>query len=271
MDTQNPQARQMADESMVRTLAAQAEAIWPEEQRLFQRYQLPDAPRVLDAGCGTGECTARLGALYPRAELLGVDVLEESLARARRRCAELGARVRFERRSVFGLELPDESFDLTVCRHVVHSIPDTPRVLAELRRVTRRGGWLHLIAEDYGMLHFSPGALDPDEFWREAPRAFAAATGTDLHVGRRAPGLLRAAGLAEVRVDYVVVDTERVPRATFAAILEAWRDGYVEPVAQHTRFDAAAATAFFEASLAAILDPARYAVWFVPVVSGRVP
>ena len=36
----NPQAAQMADESMVRTLHAQAEVIWPQEQQLFARYGL---------------------------------------------------------------------------------------------------------------------------------------------------------------------------------------------------------------------------------------
>ena len=40
----------MADESMVRNLAAQAEAIWPQEQALFARYGL-GAARVLDVGC----------------------------------------------------------------------------------------------------------------------------------------------------------------------------------------------------------------------------
>jgi hypothetical protein len=32
--------------------------------------------------------------------------------------------------------------------------PQPERVIAELARVTRRGGYLHLIQEDYGMLHF---------------------------------------------------------------------------------------------------------------------
>ena len=60
MDHLNPQAREMADESMVRTLAAQADAIWPQEQLLFGRYQLPAQAHVLDAGCGTGEISTRL-------------------------------------------------------------------------------------------------------------------------------------------------------------------------------------------------------------------
>jgi len=37
----NPQAKQMADESMVRNLDAQARAIWPQEIPLLRRYLLP--------------------------------------------------------------------------------------------------------------------------------------------------------------------------------------------------------------------------------------
>ena len=57
----NPQAKQMADESMVRTLDAQARAIRPQESQLIRRYALPDGIRILDAGCGTGEGWARYG------------------------------------------------------------------------------------------------------------------------------------------------------------------------------------------------------------------
>jgi hypothetical protein len=34
----NPQAKQMADQSMVRNLDAQARAIWPQEMPLVKRY-----------------------------------------------------------------------------------------------------------------------------------------------------------------------------------------------------------------------------------------
>ena len=37
--------------------------------------------------------------------------------------------------------------------------------------------------------------------------------------------------LDDITVDYIIVDTLRVPRETFAAILEAWRDGYAESLA----------------------------------------
>jgi DNA gyrase subunit B len=80
--------------------------------------------------------------------VLGVDIVDHHLELARSRYVHFSPRLVFERESVFGLETPDRSFDLTVCRHVIHSIPHPDRVLAELVRVTRRGGYLHLIAED---------------------------------------------------------------------------------------------------------------------------
>jgi len=267
----NPQAKQMADESMVRTLAAQAEAIWPQEEPLFRRYGLPDDIHILDAGCGTGEISSRLAALYPRSTVLGVDIVESHLDLARRQTVGLGNRLRFENRSVFDLELPQRFFDLVVCRHVIQSIPHAERVLAELARVTRPGGRLHVIAEDYGMIQFPKRTLDSEEFWHEGPRAFGAATGTDLHVGRNAWSLFRSLGLRDITVDYVIVDTVRVPRETFAAILEAWRDGYAEPVALHTRFSREEATAHFNDMIATIRDENGYGVWFVPVVAGVVP
>ena len=266
----NPQARQMADESMVRTLAAQARAIWPQEAPLFARYALPEAPRILDAGCGTGEGASRLAELFPKGRVLGVDVIDASLELARSRFAPLAPRLAFENRSVYDLGLPDASFDLTACRHVIHSIPHPERVLAELVRVTRRGGTLHLIPEDYGMLHFS-GDESLNEFWHAGPTAFGKATGTDLHIGRNAFGILAALGLEAITVDYVIVDTVRVPRETFAALMEAWRDGYAEAISQLTHVSLEAAHDAFARTIATIRDPRGYGVWMVPVVSARVP
>lgn len=267
----NPQARQMADESMVRNLAAQAQAIWPQESALLRRHGVAEDARIIDAGCGTGEISSRLAELYPRARLIGADVLEGHLELARARHGHLAPRLRFENRSIYQLGFPDHSFDLTVCRHVLQAIPHADRALAELVRVTRPGGRIHLIAEDYGMVHFPRRRLDPDEFWWEAPRRLGAAMGTDMFVGRNAPGMLHRLGVASVTVDHVVVDTLRVPRQTFAAIWEAWRDGYAEVLAEHTRFTREEVVAHFDDMIATIRDPEGYAAWLVPVVSGVVP
>src|SRR2546428_814106 len=112
----NPQAKQMADDSMVRNLEAQAHAIWPQEVELFRRYALADDVSILDAGCGTGEGAYRLADLFPRARVVGVDVLDQHLTLARSRYARYAPRLTFEQQSIFELDIAGGTFDLTVCR-----------------------------------------------------------------------------------------------------------------------------------------------------------
>lgn len=261
----------MADESMVRNLEAQARAIWPQEIELVRRYRLPDDIRILDAGCGTGEGSSRFAELFPRSQVLGVDILDHHLELARQRYQRLAPRLTFEHQSIYELPAADNVYDLVTCRHVLHSIPFPEKVLAELKRVTCHGGVLHLIPEDYGMLHFERVAPMPDEMWYEAPARFGEKTQTDLFIGRHIHRHLVDLGFEKITQDYVVVDTLRVPREIFAAILQAWRDGYVEPVSEVTRFSQEQVAAYFDRMIANIRDPRGYAVWMVPVVSARVP
>jgi ubiquinone/menaquinone biosynthesis C-methylase UbiE len=265
----NPQHRQMADESMVRNLAHQAEAIWPQESTIFAAYGLAGRLEILDVGCGTGEITARLAGLYPQAVLIGVDLIDRHLELATARCAGLGGRAAFRKADAFALPFADASFDLVVCRHMLQAVPRPEAAMAEMVRVLRPGGRIHLLVEDYGMIHMHPTRLDVDRFWVEGPKAFGEAVGTDNHIGRTAYGKLRALPVVDIFQHYVVVDTLRVPRETFAAIWEAWRDGYVDVIAEHTRFSAGEARALFEDMIACIRNPDGYAVWQVPILSAR--
>ena len=269
--SRNPHADQMAHESMLRTLAAQANAIWPQEEPLFARYALPPECRIADIGCGSGEITSRLARMYPRANVIGIDILEGSVAYASRRYAALAPRLRFQQGDAFALALESGQFDLVVCRHMTQTIPEPQQALAELRRICKPGGWLHILSEDYGMLHMMPGKLDPDRLWHEGAVEFGRNTGVDTRIGRRTWTLLRALGIEELRVDYVTVDTLRVPRETFAAMMEAWRDGYVDAIGEHTTLSSAEARALFDYIIASIRNPEEYAVWHVPIVSGRKP
>jgi ubiquinone/menaquinone biosynthesis C-methylase UbiE len=265
----NPQARQMADESMLRNLRAQAEAIWPQEQVLLERYGNP--ARIADIGCGSGEITSRLAHRYPQARIAGVDILESSVAYARRVHASLAPRVQFEQGDAFELRFAPDEFDLVVCRHMTQAVPEPEKVFAELYRICKPGGWLHVLSEDYGMLHMPAGAVDPDKLWHAGVIEFAHRTHTDARIGRRTWSIMSELGLQELRVDYVIVDSVRVPRETFATIIQAWRDGYTETIAQHTDLKEDEVRALFDQCIAAIVDPHQYAVWHIPIVSGRKP
>src|SRR5262245_9675390 len=255
----------MADESMVRNLAAQAEAIWPQEEPILRRH--PPAGDVLDVGCGTGEIDARLLEAFPGIRLTGVDLDEGHLERARARCP--GAR--FQNADAQALPFADQSFDLVVCRHVLQAVSDAPRALAEMRRVARPGGRLHLISEDYGMLWCHPTELGSDGFWQALPPLYEAAVGCDLHIGRKTFTVLNDLGMTDIRVDYVVVDTLRVERETFACIWEAWRDGFTDTIALHTGRTRAEIEERFRQMIACVRDPRGYALWQVPVWTARRP
>jgi ubiquinone/menaquinone biosynthesis C-methylase UbiE len=149
------------------------------------------------------------------------------------------------------------------------AVPEFPRVLDEIGRVLKPGGWLHLLSEDYAMLRMPRGARDPDRFWVGTVLPYLESIGCDGRVGRHSPSLFEQRGYTNLAVDYVIVDTLRVPRPIFAGILQAWRDGYVEPLAQASGRDAADVRADFDAMIASIETPPHYAVWHVPVVSGR--
>jgi ubiquinone/menaquinone biosynthesis C-methylase UbiE len=267
----NPQAQQMGDESMARNLAYQAQAIWPQERALFARYDLSGALRILDLGCGTGEITRRLAELYPQAQVTGIDILEGNLASARRASAVFRDRIGYEAGDAFALKQADATFDLVVCRHMSQAVPNFGLVLDEITRVLRPGGWLHLLSEDYAMLRMPRGERDPDCFWVTTVLPYLESIGCDGRIGRHSPPLLERRGYADLAVDYVIVDTLRVPRETFASILIAWRDGFAPVLSESSRRDLVDVRADFDAMIAAVATPPHYAVWHVPVISARRP
>jgi ubiquinone/menaquinone biosynthesis C-methylase UbiE len=265
MHPSSPQAKEMADESMVRNLVAQAEAIWPQEEPIFARHPPRPGARVLDAGCGTGEVTARLAERFPEAGFVGIDLEEPHLERARARAARFGDRVRFQRDDALQLSFADGVFDLAISRHVLQAVSDAQRALDEMVRVLSPGGRLHLIAEDYGMLWCHPTDSDADGFWQVIPSLYGKAVGCDLQVGRKMFTYLHDRGLRDIRVDYVVVDTLRVERETFARIWEAWRDGYTDSIVQHTGTPREEVVRRWREMIACVRDPRGYALWQVPV------
>ena len=256
----------MADESMVRNLTAQAEAIWPQEEPLVRAYG--ERSNILDVGCGTGEISSRLAALWPAAHITGVDLIETHLDLARTRYAALSDRLRFLAADAFELPFDAASFDLVVCRHMLQAVPNPERVMAEMVRVAQPGGIIHLLVEDYDMIHAAPARVDISSFWHVAPRVLGRATGTDLHIGRNTYHHLRALPVEDIRVSYAIVDTQRVSRDTFATIFEAWRDGYTDDIATYLGLTPADVREQFEATIDCVRN--GYAVWFVPIVSARV-
>lgn len=92
---------------------------------------VPPPGRVLDLGTGTGIVAKALGARYPEAGVVGIDLSAGMIEEARRTLApELAARVDFEVGDASALECPDASFDLVVLLNMIPFYDELARVLA---------------------------------------------------------------------------------------------------------------------------------------------
>src|SRR5260370_176550 len=219
---------------------------------------------VRGGGGGGGGIVGGLAGRFRGASLVGVDLEEPHLERARARCASFGSRVRFERGDALELHFGDAQFDLSVCRHLLQAVPDARRVLREMVRTLRPGGRLHLISEDYGMLWCHPTKLDSDGFWQRIPHLYGKAVGCDLYVGRKTFTYLAELGMSDIRADYVVADTLRAPRETFARIWEAWRDGYTDSIVEYTGIPRPAVEQRWREMIHSVRSPHRHALCTSP-------
>ena len=100
---------------------------------------LPDHPRVLEVGVGTGLALP----LYDRSKrVTGIDLSADMLdrARARVRADNLTQVEALLEQDAEATEFADASFDIAASMFVASVVPHPRRLLAELRRVVRPGG-----------------------------------------------------------------------------------------------------------------------------------
>jgi SAM-dependent methyltransferase len=133
---------------------------------LFVEYTgVTAGERVLDVGCGTGNLTAALAGAKVAAAT-GIDLSASYIEYARGRVADRA--VRFEVGDALNLPSPDGAFDRALSMLALDVLPDPSRALAEMRRVTRPGGTVEALVNDFrcgytafSMLWDTAAALDP--------------------------------------------------------------------------------------------------------------
>ncbi len=96
---------------------------WPAVRALLPPLQ---GRRVVDLGCGFGGF-ARWAREQGAASVLGLDLSQNMLARARANTADAG--IRYVRADLETLELPPAAFDLAYSAMALHYVPDLGRLL----------------------------------------------------------------------------------------------------------------------------------------------
>ena len=95
--------------------------------------------RILEVGVGTG---ISLPSYSAKNRIVGVDISEPMLEKARKRVDELGLTHvdAIEVMDAEELNYPDGSFDVVVAQYVITAVPNPEKALDELARVVRPGG-----------------------------------------------------------------------------------------------------------------------------------
>jgi SAM-dependent methyltransferase len=148
--------------------------------------------RVLDVGCGPGALTAELVTRLGPAAVSAVDPSEPFVAAARARYPG----VNVQQGSAEQLPFPDQAFDAALAQLVVHFMRDPVAGLAEMARVTRRGGVVAACVWDH-----ASGQGPLSAFW-DAARELDPGVDDESQLAGAREGhlaeLFEAAGLREI-------------------------------------------------------------------------
>jgi SAM-dependent methyltransferase len=209
----------------------------------LKRYRFAEqwctGAEVLDAACGVGYGSAELARTARR--VLGVDVDPDAVEYARSRYS--APNVEFAVMDLAELDLEDGSFDVVCAFEAIEHVPDGEAVLRELARVLRAGGALLLSTprvdrttetpeNPFHAVEYAPGDLERllRRFFEQVELYGQRRLQTRRHrlaqtldvVGlrrrvrppRAASALLGTRPTAEVTLDDVVIERERLDRAS---------------------------------------------------------
>ncbi len=104
----------------------------------------PGKGRVLDVGTGTAQIPIELAHQSESVHITAIDLAEHMLALGREnvRRAGLESRIYLQRLDAKRIPFDDHSFDAVISNSIVHHIPAPEQVIAEMVRLTARGGAL---------------------------------------------------------------------------------------------------------------------------------
>ncbi len=96
--------------------------------------------KILDIGTGTGFLSLMLAEMGY--EVVGLDISEEMIEKAKKKAIDRGVKVEFKLGDAENLPFEAGSFDALVNRAVLWTLPDPKNAIAEWKRVLKSGGKL---------------------------------------------------------------------------------------------------------------------------------
>jgi 2-polyprenyl-3-methyl-5-hydroxy-6-metoxy-1,4-benzoquinol methylase len=106
---------------------------------------ISQTPRILVAGCGTGQNAIATARRFAGASVLAVDLSLASLAYAQRKTLELGVKnIEYRQADILALSVLKDRFDLIECSGVLHHLEHPSEGLRSLASLLKPGGFLRV-------------------------------------------------------------------------------------------------------------------------------
>lgn len=161
-------------------------------EQLFDSIQIHGTHKVLEVGSGTGVISAEISQQFPL-ESVGVDIDRSAVTFAN----NIDPASSYLAGDGNNLPFQPAVFDVAVCHFLLLWVEDPEKILDEMVRVTKPGGWVLALAEpDYG------GRIDyPRELETVGQRQIQALLdqGAKPYLGRTLRALFHATQLTEIR------------------------------------------------------------------------
>lgn len=126
---------------------------------MFHAIGLPTGKSVLEIGCSDGLVCDIVSLLGAR-QVLGIDVMKST------GCNFPSSKIQYQVKDAKATGLPDQSFDLVYSIATLEHVADPVRVLAEILRVTKIGGYAYVQA---GPLYHSPFGHHMFSYFKDYP------------------------------------------------------------------------------------------------------
>jgi len=105
--------------------------------RFIKKLPIEKFVKILDAGCGGGECARKLAIKYPHLKINAYDIEKYASWNDRPN------NVYFKQKNLLRLE-EEECYDFVLCVDVLEHIPENHKVLGNIYRALKLGGYFYL-------------------------------------------------------------------------------------------------------------------------------
>ena len=114
-------------------------------ERILHFLNINDGMKILDLGTGTGYLAFPIAGRYPKAEIIGLDIVQQALDKNQEKAVAEGMKnIQFVSYNSLIFPFADEAFDVVITRYALHHFPAIKDTFQEISRVLKPDGMFFL-------------------------------------------------------------------------------------------------------------------------------